>query len=129
MFNCPEWGISVDSITIYESTTTTSIGNVLDTINPTITSCGSLVRVCISGSVSSTRTALTLVFQLSSASTWVHLAEVSFYGAGPTCPPDSILNPQPITPPLTTILGKDIQSMIFVLSQHPRQYPPLHSTG
>ncbi len=29
----------------------------------------------------------------------MHLAEVSFYGAGPTCPPDSILNP---TPPPTT---------------------------
>ncbi len=107
MFNCPEWGISVDIITLYRSTTTTLIGNVLTTINPIITSCDSLVRVCISRSVSSTLTALTLRFQLSSASTWVHLAEVSFYGAGPTCSPDSILNPQPITPPLTTILGKD----------------------
>ncbi len=94
LFNCPEWGISVDTITLYGSNTISS-RNILDTISPTITSCDSLVRVCISGS---TLTALTLRFQLSSASTWVHLAEVSFYGASPTCVPDSVLNP-----PLTTI--------------------------
>ncbi len=105
MFNCPEWGISVDNITLHGSTTTTLIGSILATITPAITSCDSLVRVCIS---SYTLTTLTLRFQLSSASTWVHLAEVSFYGAGPTCTPDIILNPLPITPPLTTILGKDI---------------------
>ncbi len=94
MFNCPEWGISVDSITLHGSNTTTSI---LDTISPIITSCDSLVRVCKSKPVSSTRTALTLRFNLSPASTWVHLAEVFFYGAGPNCSSDSILNP-----PLTT---------------------------
>ncbi len=120
MFNCPEWGISVDSITLYGSTTTTDIENFLTTITPAITSCDSLVRVCISRSVSSTRTALTLRFHLSPASTWVHLAEVSFYGAGPTCPPDSILNQTspfttsgsdqstpklPITPGTTTAMG------------------------
>ncbi len=48
MFNCPEWGISVDSITLYGSTTTESIGSFFKTINTTITSCNSLVRVCIS---------------------------------------------------------------------------------
>ncbi len=101
MFNCPEWGISVDSITLYGSTTTTLIGSTRTTISPTITSCDSLVRVCISRPVSSTLTALTLRFQLSPASTWVHLAEVSFYGACYTCPPDSILNP-----PHTSTLGK-----------------------
>ncbi len=91
MFNCPEWGISVDSITLYGSTIVTSIGNALAVIIPTITSCDSLVSVCIlSRSVNSTLTALTLIFDLSPASTWVHLAEVSFYGAGPTCPPDTI---------------------------------------
>ncbi len=60
MFNCPEWGISFDSITFYGSTVTTSIGSALTTINPTITSCDSLARVCISRSVSSTLTALIL---------------------------------------------------------------------
>ncbi len=81
MFNCPEWGISVDTITLRGSNKTSSIRNILLNMSPTITSCDSLVRVCISRSVSSTLTALTLLFQLSPASTWVHLAEVSFYGA------------------------------------------------
>ena len=103
MFNCPEWGISVDTIILYGFNTPTLIGNILATINPTITSCDSLTKVCIiilSRSVSSTLTALTPRFQLSPASTWVHLAEVSIYGAGPTCPPDSILNPT--SPPTTS---------------------------
>ncbi len=102
MFYCPVWGISVDSITLYESTCGASIRNILATISPTITSCDSLVRVCISRPVSSTLTALSLRFRLSTASTWVHLAEVSFYGAGPTCPPDNILDSIPPTPPLTS---------------------------
>ncbi len=110
MFNSPEWGISVDSITLLESNNN-SFENRLVNISPTNTSCASLVRVCISGSVyssqtiiSSTLPVLTLRFQLSPASTWVHLAEVSFYGVGPTCPPDSVLNQTlpPITPDATT---------------------------
>ncbi len=88
MFNCPEWGISVDSITLNESTTTTATN--LATVSPNITSCDSLVRVCISGPVN--LELLTLRFQLSSASTWVHLAEVTFYEANPTCPPKNIRN-------------------------------------
>ncbi len=99
MFNCPEWGILVNSITLYGSTDIASNRNVLASISLNITSCDSLVRVCITSSVSSSFPVLTLGFNLSSASTWVHLAEVSFYGADPTCPPDSILNP---TSPSTT---------------------------
>ncbi len=74
MFNCPEWGISVDSISLYESTITASIGNILTIISPAITSCDSLVRVCIFRLVNTK--ILTLRFQLSSSSTWVQVAEV-----------------------------------------------------
>ncbi len=42
MFNCPEWGISVDSITLFGLNTTVSIGNVLTTVTPAITSCDSV---------------------------------------------------------------------------------------
>ncbi len=112
MFNCPEWVISVDSIILYESTTTTLIGSPLTTISPTITSCDSLVRVCISRPVSYTLTALTLRFHLSPASTWVHLAEVSFNGDSRlTCPPDSILESPTISEsdanavPTTTLMN------------------------
>ncbi len=88
MVNCPEWGISVDSITLYGSTTTTESN--LATVSPNITSCDSLVRVCISKPVSFEL--ITLGFQLSPASTWMHLAEVTFYGADPTSPPKNIRN-------------------------------------
>ncbi len=113
MFNCSEWGISVDSITLYGSTVVTSIGNTLAVISPAITSCDSLVRVCIlSKSVSSTLTVLTLIFDLSSASTWVHLAEVSFYGADPTCP-----TPDPST---TKIPSTSIVTLIYSITTHHR---------
>ena len=42
MFNCPEWGIAVERIGIRRATS--PIGAII----PTITSCNSLVRVCIS---------------------------------------------------------------------------------
>ncbi len=108
MFNCPEWGISVDNITLLGSNNSSRIiENRLVDISLTNTSCASLVKVFISGSVTSSQTiisstlpVLTLRFQLSPASTWVHLAEVTFYGAGPTYPPVSVLIqiPPPITP-------------------------------
>ncbi len=94
MFNCPEWGISVDNITLLGSNNNSRIiENRLVDISLTYTSCASLVRVCISLSsqklISSNLPVLTLSFQLSPDSTWVHLAEVTFYGAGPTCPSDT----------------------------------------
>ncbi len=130
MFNCPEWGISVDSISLFGSNNSGIIGNCLDNITLSNTSCASLVRVCISGSVNSsqtiinsTLTALTLRFQLSPASTWVHLAEVTFYDDDHACPSDtfydddltypsdSILTP-PITPePVTSNTTETITTM------------------
>ena len=67
MFNCPEWGISVDNITLYGTTNSTIIGSPLITITPANTSCDSLVRVCISKSVSTNESITTLAFQLSPA--------------------------------------------------------------
>ncbi len=66
MFNCPEWGILVDSITLLGSNNNSRIvENDVHNIIPTNTSCDSLVRVCISISVDSTLPVLTLRFQLS----------------------------------------------------------------
>ncbi len=52
------------------------------------------MRVCISRSVRSTLAAHILRFHRNSAftSSWLHLAEVSFYEDGSTCLPDTILN-------------------------------------
>ena len=83
-------------------------GTQVGPINPyTITSCDSLMRVCLSA-----RTAvpvLTLEFYLFPDSDWVHLAEVTFYSIGNTCPPETIITPTTPdiiitpTPPPTTM--------------------------
>ncbi len=86
LFNCPEWGISVQSI---ELQTNAGFAGVT---NPTVTSCESLVRVCIPDlRTSSAQTDLTLRFTLINPNDWVHIAEVTFYGAGPTCPNDTVI--------------------------------------
>ena len=72
MFNCPEWGISVETFTFM---TTSGIKSV----NPTTTSCDSLMRVQLSSAVSSSQQVITLQCNLPSTSTWVHLAEVTFF--------------------------------------------------
>ena len=93
MFNCPEWGISVTTIHFYSATSTSGSRRFETSIFPTTTSCGSLVRVCISHPVGSVRSVLTLVFTPPSTSNWVHLAEVTFYANSSTCPPDTIITP------------------------------------
>ena len=102
MFNCSEWGISVRTISLFHATSTTGSRTFITSISPTTTSCDSLVRVCISHTVSSTRPVLTLVFTPPSTSNWVHLAEVTFYASSSTCQPDIIITLPPTTPPPTT---------------------------
>ena len=48
MFNCPEWGIAVQDIGIWRAASPSTTRTPIGTIRPTITSCNSLVRVCIS---------------------------------------------------------------------------------
>ena len=105
MFNCPEWGIAVQTVrlltaaSIAETTSLTQIFAV-----PTITSCDSLVRICIP--VVIVQPVIDLEFTPPPDSNWTHLAEVTFYGSG-SCPPDTVITtPPPDTtsppPPLTT---------------------------
>ena len=98
MFNCPEWGISVRIIHLFVATSTSGSRSFVTSISPTTTSCDSLVRVCISNIVSSTRPVITLAFNLPSTSNWVHLAEVTFYASGSTCPSDTIITLPPTIP-------------------------------
>ena len=93
MFNCPEWGISVRTISLFSATSISGSKTFVTSIFPTTTSCDSLVRVCISYTVSSIRPVLTLVFNLPSTSNWVHLNEVTFYASGPSYAPDTIITP------------------------------------
>ena len=97
MFNCPEWGISVRLIQLFSASSISGSRSFVTSIPPTTTSCDSLVRVCLSHTVSSNRPVLTLVFTPISTSNWVHLAEVAFYASGSTCPQDTTISPPPPT--------------------------------
>ncbi len=102
LFNCVKWGISVQSITLQTST------GFAGTTNPTVTSCDSLVRVCIGDlSTNSAQRELILSFI---PNDWVHIAEVTFYGAGPTCPPETILTTTTNTTAATSGLGTKTSS-------------------
>ena len=98
MFNCPEWGISFSTISLFSATSTSGSRIYLTSISPTTTSCDSLVRVCISHTVSFIQPVLTLVFTPHSTSNWIHLAEVTLYASGSTCPSETIINPPPTIP-------------------------------
>ena len=97
MFNCPQWGIGTTTITL---TGATARGQPFNTFNSTsvssLTSCESLVRVCLSAPIG-------LQFTLDQDSNWVHIAEVTFKTRNSSCPPNVILTPPPpTTPPVTT---------------------------
>ena len=80
MFNCPQWGISVQGISLLQSTSHSGLKREAGETNITITSCDSLVRVCLN--TSALLPVLTMEFTLSPGADWVHLAEVGFYGPG-----------------------------------------------
>ena len=101
MFNCPQWGIGSTTIRL-DGTTARGQPFVvfyLTSVN-SLTSCESLVRVCLSAFVS--RPLIGLQFTLDQDSDWVHLAEVTFYPRGSTCSPNILNPPPPTTPPDTT---------------------------
>ena len=83
MFNCPQWGIGVQTIQVFAQNTQFALTNV------DITSCASLVQVCLP--TITTIPILTLRFSLSPGSDWVYLAEMTFFGNGFTCPPDIVI--------------------------------------
>ena len=98
LFNCPEWGIATSRITIHTSQLDYSRSKVIDL---TLTSCDSLVRVCLH--IDPKHVLGTLKFNPRPGSNWIHLAEVTFYTDTSTCPPDTVLNhhPTPSLPPST----------------------------
>ena len=101
MFNCPEWGISVQSISLREASNILQSGTTIATVNPTVTSCDSLVRICIPRST--LQPAAGLKFSVSPGSNWVHVAEVTFYSRGSSCPPDIVISAKSITVPTEAI--------------------------
>ena len=87
MFNCPEWRISVQSISLRDNDGIV-IGSSGD-LN-SITSCDSLVRLCVPATAINPLV-VTVQFDLDTDSNWVHLAEVTFYDDSTTCPPNTTI--------------------------------------
>ena len=90
MFNCPQWRIGLDTISILESSTFFGSRRQVGSITSTATaSCDSLVRVCTN--LTNSSQFITLRF---TDFNWVHLAEVIFYSdVGSSYPTDAILTP------------------------------------
>ena len=120
MFNCPQYGISVQSISLLEAADISLAGTILATVNPTVTSCDSLVRVCISRA--SFRPAVGLQFTVGAGSNWVHLAEVTFYGIGTACPPDTVITSSTIPPDFLSTNPSNIN--IFAPTTPPEIFTP-----
>ena len=103
MFNCPEWGIAVQAIRILRATSISSTRKPIGTIRPIITSCNSLVRLCMSSLAITQHDVIYLQLFPAPASTRAYLAEVEFYGDHATCRQDAIitipLQPDNTTPP------------------------------
>ena len=97
IFNCPQWGIGTTVITLVAAFARGQPFNTFATSVSSLTSCESLVRVCLSAPVS--QPLIGLQFTHDQDSDWVHLAEVTFYARGLTCPPNVI---SPPTTPVTT---------------------------
>ena len=101
LFNCPEWRISVQSISLRDND-----GRVIGSSGDlnSITSCDSLVRLCVPATAINPLVVL-VQFDLNTDSNWVHLAEVTFYDDSSTCPPNTTittdLNATPTNAPTT----------------------------
>ena len=98
MFNCPQWGIAIQGIQFFHLN---SIGTSILS-DPKLTSCDSLVRMCVQ--YFTDEPVLHLKFFLQQPGMWTHLAEVTFYNSG-TCPPDAIIDetPSSSTPIVDTV--------------------------
>ena len=91
IFNCPEWNITVQTINIED----VIAGEVIGSLNLTLSSCESLVKVCIPvTNLFQPRASILLTFPDEDNSRWIHLAEVTFYNSvGNNCVPETLLEP------------------------------------
>ena len=96
MFNCPQWGISVQSIDIIVAPSFTEGTTLIATHIPSNTSCDSLVTICIPY-ISTNLTVFGLLFTFGTNSSWMHLAELTVYQNGTSCDTSPRRPPPPPT--------------------------------
>ena len=90
LFNCPQWGIAVNRISIGFLYLGNSYYTDYAYGSPTVFSCDSLIKICIPLEISSAPTKIRLNFD-TYYNYKVHLAEVSFYEDSSPCPPFTII--------------------------------------
>ena len=98
MFNCSK--ISSQNITLELFGGPATMRYITTKHLGSVTSCDSLVRVCISVNTSDLREILMRF--TSNKDYWLYLAEVIFYSHNSTCLPDTIFNSTPLLQPDTT---------------------------
>ena len=123
MFNCPEWGIAVQAIGIRRATSISSTRTPIGAIIPTITSCNSLVRVCISSLAITDLQVIYLQFIPAPDSNRTYLAEVEFYQDNATCQQDAIIA-TPLRPDTTTPPPPDTTTPDITTPRPPDTAPP-----
>lgn len=101
VFNCEELGPS------FESANLEAFDTLIALFFSSIASCDSLLRVC-TGGLDFTETRMWLLRYVPiSVNDWVHIAEITFHGDSPTCPPNTIITaPAAVTTPVMPMPGR-----------------------
>ena len=95
-FNCPEWGSSFETVRVTDGSREVGVFNVTN-----ITSCYSLVRLCLPVATTSSR--VILGFSPPHDYHWIHIAEVTFfYRDGSSCTEGSLTPPPVLETAITT---------------------------
>lgn len=117
LFQCPEWGIHVDSISIIIDDVEVASESI------SLSSCDSLVRVCLKVGIQEAFPIIYAVFSCPANLTIVqaHIAEVTFYDNSSVCPvaEEIITITEETTPTSTTDItttGSAMTSQAFIIS-------------
>jgi hypothetical protein len=95
-FQCPEWGISLSNIDIAVADSIQTLETVQsEEVNTSlVSSCESLVRVCININTDNIEVFGPIVGVAFTPLEYAHLGEVTFINdAGTSCPPDTVIQP------------------------------------
>ena len=132
MFNCPQWGISSMVTSIFQSQTISEQNTFLRSVT-SITSCDSLVRVCVND-LNISQKFITIQFTSHGNSDWIHIAEVTFFFRDvPDCPPlptqihTSQNTTSSYTLPTTPTLSPTFSPTSSLISLHTSSPTPLPS--
>jgi hypothetical protein len=106
MFNCPEYGIGAESFYLLAGDASGLDRFINIFVNPTLTSCENLVRVCFrfnTPGVEIVNFLTTIGLDFITSGTAISLAEVTFFDDETPCPPNVIITPDTTTTIPTTI--------------------------